>query len=191
MATENVQTFTDNNFETDVLKAGPPVLVDFWAEWCGPCRMIAPVLEQLQVEYSEKVKIVKLNVDENPSSAMEYGVFSIPTMILFKDGKPAERLVGYMPKPTLLSNTETFLHATAILARGADWWKAQGVNGGVVGGSLRATVPTVVVVGAVLVVLAIRLVVLLVVTDQVVQVKAIVAGDEIDASIGLAAIVLI
>ena len=94
---------SDQSFKTDVLEADQPVLVDFWAEWCGPCRMIAPLLEQLQADYSEKLKIVKLNVDGHPGSAMEYGVFSIPTMILFKDGKPAERLVGYMPKPTLLS----------------------------------------------------------------------------------------
>lgn len=99
----NLVHTTERGFRADVLEATTPVLVDFWAEWCGPCRMIAPVLEQISAEQGDKVKIVKLNVDEHPGAAMEYGVFSIPTLILFKDGKPAERLVGFMPKPALMA----------------------------------------------------------------------------------------
>jgi len=94
---------TDQSFQTDVLKSDVPVLVDFWAEWCGPCRMIAPVLEQLNEEHGDKLKIVKLNVDENPGAASQFGVMSIPTMILFKDGQQVDRLVGYMPKQALTS----------------------------------------------------------------------------------------
>jgi thioredoxin 1 len=94
---------TDQSFQTDVLNADKPVLVDFWAEWCGPCRMIAPLLEQLNDEHGDKLKIVKLNVDENPGAASQFGVMSIPTMILFKDGQQVDRLVGYMPKQALTS----------------------------------------------------------------------------------------
>ena len=82
--------------------ASVPVVVDLWAAWCGPCRMIAPILEQISEEYSGKLKIVKLNVDENPGPASEFSVFSIPTLILFKGGEQAERLVGYMPKQALM-----------------------------------------------------------------------------------------
>ena len=98
----NIIEVTDASFQAEVIESETPVLVDFWAPWCGPCRVVAPVLEEIATERDD-LRIVKLNVDEHPGSAMEYGVFSIPTMILFKDGKPAERLVGYMPKPALLS----------------------------------------------------------------------------------------
>jgi thioredoxin 1 len=95
MATTNV---TDSSFEADVLGASKPVLVDFWAEWCGPCKMIAPALEELSVELGDQVTIVKLNIDDNPEAPGRYGVRGIPTMILFKDGAPAATKVGAEPK---------------------------------------------------------------------------------------------
>ena len=95
MATTSV---TDSSFQADVLGASRPVLVDFWAEWCGPCRMIAPSLEELSRELGDRVSIVKLNIDENPEAPGRYGVRGIPTMILFKDGQPAATKVGASPK---------------------------------------------------------------------------------------------
>ena len=95
MATKSV---TDNDFGTEVLGASKPVLVDFWAEWCGPCRMIGPALEELSDELGDRVSIVKLNIDENPEAPARYGVRGIPTMILFKDGAPAATKVGASPK---------------------------------------------------------------------------------------------
>jgi thioredoxin 1 len=92
---------TDATFKDEVLSATEPVLVDFWAAWCGPCRMMAPVVEQMAQAYSGKMKVAKLNVDENPKSAAEYGVMSIPTLILFKGGKAVERFVGFKPKQEL------------------------------------------------------------------------------------------
>ena len=89
---------TDTSFQDDVLGASKPVLVDFWAEWCGPCRMIAPSLEELSKELGDKVTIVKMNIDENPAAPSKYGVRGIPTMILFKDGAPAATKVGAEPK---------------------------------------------------------------------------------------------
>jgi len=95
MATKSV---TDITFGEDVLGADKPVLVDFWAEWCGPCRMIAPALEELSEELGDRVTIVKLNIDENPEAPTKYGVRGIPTMILFKNGEPAATKVGAEPK---------------------------------------------------------------------------------------------
>lgn len=92
---------SDETFETDVLKSGTPVLVDFWAEWCSPCRAIAPVLEELGKEYAGRVSIAKLNIDENPVTLENYGVKGIPTMILFKDGKLVAKQVGPAPKHEL------------------------------------------------------------------------------------------
>jgi thioredoxin 1 len=92
---------TDETFETDVLKAAGPVLVDFWAEWCGPCKMIAPALEEIGAEYAGRVTVAKVNIDENPSTPNTYGVRGIPTLILFKDGKPAATKVGAAPKSAL------------------------------------------------------------------------------------------
>ncbi len=100
---------TDTTFEQEVLKSTTPVLVDFWAEWCGPCRMVAPVVEQIADEQGEKLKVAKLDVDHNPQKAQEYGVMSIPTLILFKGGQPAERLVGYMPKDQITRRISTHL----------------------------------------------------------------------------------
>lgn len=94
---------TDSSFEADVLRASEPVVVDFWAEWCGPCRAIAPALEELSTEFSGKVKIVKLNVDENPDTAAQFGIRSIPTLLLFKNGKLAAQKVGASHKGDLSS----------------------------------------------------------------------------------------
>jgi thioredoxin 1 len=95
------KTVTDQSFPTDVLQSDKPVLVDFWAEWCGPCKMIGPALEELSDELGEQVEIVKLNIDENPDSPGNYGVRGIPTMILFKAGVPAATKVGAAPKSQL------------------------------------------------------------------------------------------
>jgi len=95
------KTVTDQSFDADVLSASGPVLVDFWAEWCGPCKMIGPALEELSDELGEKVTIVKLNIDDNPDAPGKYGVRGIPTMILFKDGAPSATQVGAAPKSKL------------------------------------------------------------------------------------------
>ncbi len=95
------QNVTDANFQKEVLESQMPVLVDFWAEWCGPCKAIAPMLDELAIELLGKVKIVKLNVDENPSTMAQYGVRSIPTMIVFKGGEPVDMKVGAGPKAAM------------------------------------------------------------------------------------------
>lgn len=99
MATQKVDT---ENFNTDVLGSDVPVVVDFWAEWCGPCKAIGPSLEEISDEMGEKVKITKLNIDENPDIAAQYGVRSIPTLMLFKNGEPASMQVGAKPKTALV-----------------------------------------------------------------------------------------
>ena len=96
MATPTV--VTDETFNQEVLKSDTPTLVDFWAVWCGPCRMVAPVVDEIAREQAGKLKVMKLDVDENQNTAMAYGVMSIPTLILFKNGQPVERIVGFRPK---------------------------------------------------------------------------------------------
>jgi thioredoxin 1 len=100
---------TDATFEAEVLKAELPVLVDFWAAWCGPCKMIAPIVEELAKDYAGKLKVCKLNVDENNQTAAQFGIMSIPTLMLFKGGKPVERLIGYMPKAKLVEKLSPHL----------------------------------------------------------------------------------
>ena len=101
---------TDTSFEDEVVQSETPVLVDFWAEWCGPCKMIAPVLDQIADEQDGKLKIAKLNVDENPSLMQKFGIRGIPTMILFKGGQPVETLVGFMPKTAILGKVQPHLN---------------------------------------------------------------------------------
>ena len=93
---------TDDSFEQDVLQADLLTVVDFWAVWCAPCVRIAPILEEMAAEYDGQLKVAKLNVDENPNTAGAYGIMSIPTLLVFKDGKLVERIVGYMPKERLM-----------------------------------------------------------------------------------------
>jgi len=100
---------TDKNFTAEVLDAQLPVLVDFWATWCGPCRSISPIVEELAKEFSGKVKVTKLNVDENPATPGQYGVRGIPTLILFKDGKVLNQIVGAVPKARLKTMIEKVL----------------------------------------------------------------------------------
>ncbi len=100
---------TDKTFEEVVLEANLPTVVDFWAVWCGPCKMIAPVLEEIAQEYEGQLQVTKLDVDHNNESAIKYGVMSIPTLILFKNGQPMERIVGFLPKDKLLSKLKPHL----------------------------------------------------------------------------------
>jgi thioredoxin 1 len=100
---QNTVPVTDSSFESEVLKAGTPVLVDFWAEWCGPCKAIGPKLEEIAAEMGGKVKIMKLDVDTNQASAAKFGIRSIPTMILFKGGEKVDQIMGNQPKENIVS----------------------------------------------------------------------------------------
>jgi thioredoxin 1 len=104
---------TDANFPQEVLKSDKPVLVDFWAVWCGPCKMIAPVVEEIARDYSAQLKVGKMDVDSNPETAMKFGVRNIPTLLIFKNGKVVDQIVGAMPKRNLLEKVTPHLGATA------------------------------------------------------------------------------
>jgi thioredoxin 1 len=106
---EKIETLTDATFDENVKGSDVPVLVDFWAEWCGPCKMITPVLEEIAEEQAGKVRIAKLNIDDNLDVTRRFEVMSIPTLILFKDGEPAARLIGAKPKAALLEEISAYL----------------------------------------------------------------------------------
>ncbi len=109
MASDKVVTLTADNFGSEVLQSVNPVLVDFWAEWCGPCKMIAPILEEIADEQAGSLGVAKVNVDDSPGLAQRFGVMSIPTLILFDSGEPAKRLVGAKGKPQLLEELADFI----------------------------------------------------------------------------------
>lgn len=105
----NTVTVTDASFEQDVLKSDKTVVVDFWATWCGPCKMVAPVLDEIAGENSDKITVAKLDIDQNPATARDYQVMSIPTMIVFQGGKPVKQIVGAKPKAALLNDLADYL----------------------------------------------------------------------------------
>ncbi|MBH31507.1 MAG: thioredoxin [Candidatus Marinimicrobia bacterium] len=106
---ENVVEFTDAEFDSDVLSSETPVLVDFWAEWCGPCRMIGPIVEEIATEYAGRVKVGKMNVDQNPEVPPKYGIRSIPSLLMFKDGAVSDQIVGAVPKNNITSVLDKLL----------------------------------------------------------------------------------
>ena len=99
-------TLTDDNFEEQVINSDKPVLVDFWAEWCAPCRIIAPIVEEIAGEYTDQLKVGKMDVDGNPQVSMNYGIRSIPTLLIFKDGKPVDQIIGAVAKEAILSKVK-------------------------------------------------------------------------------------
>ena len=106
---EKIVHITDDTFESEVLQSQTPVLVDYWAEWCGPCKMIAPALDQIAKEYEGRLKVAKLNIDENPQIARDYQVMSIPTMTVFQGGKPVKSIIGAKPKGAILNDLADYL----------------------------------------------------------------------------------
>ena len=106
---ENIHEFTDQSFDTDVVQADLPVLIDFWAVWCGPCKAIAPTIEEIAGDYAGKVKVGKLNVDENQNTAMQYGVRSIPTLLIMKSGEVVSQIVGAVPKENITKALDEIL----------------------------------------------------------------------------------
>jgi thioredoxin 1 len=108
----SIEAVTDDTFATDVLGADVPVLVDFWAPWCGPCRQVAPILEEIAAENEGKIRIVKLNVDENPKTAAKYGVVSIPTMNVYSGGEVVKQIIGARPKPMILKDLAEYVSAS-------------------------------------------------------------------------------
>jgi thioredoxin 1 len=103
------RTVTDETFDTEVLKSDKPVVVDYWAEWCGPCRMVAPVLEEIAAEHADKIDVVKINIDENPQVAQRYGILQIPTLNVFRGGEVVKQVIGAKPKSALLRELAEYI----------------------------------------------------------------------------------